>query len=156
LTQIFLNYDCDFDAMNLYKEIVHMLTKLGGKATSSPSSTVTKKDAEQDFELSLAGIEVLVTILKAMLRALGLPGGGEVETDDKAGARIRGMLHLDVGLAAALSEDPKDANGALGAASTEGTEGMIPDDRQQQTPKSQCQKPGQQAQMWQAKLWMPL
>jgi brefeldin A-inhibited guanine nucleotide-exchange protein len=125
LTQIFLNYDCDFDAMNLYKDIVHMLTKLGGKATSSLSTTITKKDAEQDFELSLAGIEVLVTILKAMLRALGLPGGEEAEADDKAGARIRGMLRLDVGLAA-LAEDA--TTGPFGAASTEGTDSFIPDD----------------------------
>jgi brefeldin A-inhibited guanine nucleotide-exchange protein len=34
LTQIFLNYDCDFDGMNLYKDIVHTLTKLGGRATT--------------------------------------------------------------------------------------------------------------------------
>jgi len=99
LTQIFLNYDCDYDAKNLYKDIVHILTKLGGKATSVPTVNVSKKDAEEEFELSLAGVEVLVTILKAFLRALGLPGGEE-GSDDTAGARIRGMLQLDVGLAA--------------------------------------------------------
>ena len=33
LTQVFLHYDrdCDLDAMNLYKDTVHMPTKLGGK-----------------------------------------------------------------------------------------------------------------------------
>ena len=119
LTQIFLNYDCDFDAMNLYKDIVHMLTKLGGKATagSAASSAVSKRDAGQEFELSLAGIEVLVTILKAFLRALGLPGGDEEGSDDSAGARIRGILQLDVGLAA-VAEDPRDA-AASTAASTD-------------------------------------
>jgi brefeldin A-inhibited guanine nucleotide-exchange protein len=100
LTQIFLNYDCDFDAMNLYKDIVHMLTKLGGKATSAPSSGVSKRDAEQEFELSLAAIECLVTILKAFLRALGLPAGEDNDgSNDTAGARIRGMLQLDSALA---------------------------------------------------------
>jgi brefeldin A-inhibited guanine nucleotide-exchange protein len=74
LTQIFLNYDCDFDAKNLYKDIVHILTKLGGKTTSAPTPGLSKKDAEEEYELSLAGMEVLVTILKAFLRALGLPG----------------------------------------------------------------------------------
>ena len=90
-----------------------MLTKLGGKATSMPSSAmaVSKKDAEQDFELSLAGMEVLVTILKAFLRALGLPGGDE-GSDDSAGARIRGMLQLDVGLAAIADEHGKGGDGA--------------------------------------------
>jgi len=100
LTQIFLHYDCDFDAMNLYKDILHMLTKLGGKVTSvGPSQSVSKKDAEEDFELSLAGMEVLITILKAFLRAQGLPVG-DSEGDDSAGSKIRGMLQLDVGLAA--------------------------------------------------------
>lgn len=112
LTQIFLNYDCDFDAMNLYKDIVHMLTKLGGRATSAPSTSMSKRDAEQDFEISLAGIEVLVTILKAFLRALGLQGSDDA-ADDSAGARIRGMLQLDVGLAVTLStNDANDTNGS--------------------------------------------
>jgi Sec7-like guanine-nucleotide exchange factor len=101
LTQIFLHYDCDFDALNLYKDIVHMLTKLAGRATSNPNRT------ENDWELSLAGLEVLVTILKSNLRALGLPVAQE--TDDSAGAKIRGMLQLDVGLAvAATKADEKE------------------------------------------------
>jgi brefeldin A-inhibited guanine nucleotide-exchange protein len=100
LTQIFLNYDCDFDAVNLYKEIVHNLTKLSGKATSQQTSNLTKKEIEQDFELSLAGVEVLVTILKAFLNALGLPGGDEDPDEDSATSRLRGLLQIDVGLAA--------------------------------------------------------
>ena len=100
LTQIFLNYDCDFDAVNLYKEIVHNLTKLSGKATSQQTANMTKKEIEQDFELSLAGVEVLVTILKAFLNALGLPGGDEDPNEDSATARLRSLLQIDVGLAA--------------------------------------------------------
>ena len=97
LTQIFLNYDCDFDAMNLYKDIVFHLTKLSAQSTAQPSSNLSKKDVEQHFELSLAGVEVLVAIFKAFLKALGLPGGTADEVDDTAGARIRGLLQLDVG-----------------------------------------------------------
>ena len=97
LTQIFLNYDCDFDAMNLYKDIVFHLTKLSAQSTAMPTSNLSKKDAEQHFELSLAGVEVLVTIFKAFLKALGLPGGTADEVDDTAGARIRDLLQLDVG-----------------------------------------------------------
>ncbi|GKY96543.1 hypothetical protein MPSEU_000613900 [Mayamaea pseudoterrestris] len=107
LTQLFLNYDCDFDSSNLYKDIVHMLTKIGGKATSSMlgSLTASKKEAEQEFELSLAGLEVLVAILKACLKALGLPGGESDQKDDTAGAKIRGMLQIDIGLAVARPPD---------------------------------------------------
>jgi hypothetical protein len=47
LTQIFLNYDCDFDAKNLYKDIVHILTKLGGKTTSDRPGFVGA-DAEEN------------------------------------------------------------------------------------------------------------
>ena len=111
LTQIFLNYDCDFDAMNLYKDIVHMLTKVGGKATSMQynSQVVSKRDIEQEFELSLGAIECLVTILKAFLRALNLPAGNSTDdssTDiDTAGARIRTMLELDSALASIQQPD---------------------------------------------------
>ena len=104
LTQIFLNYDCDFDAMNLYKDIVFNLTKLSGKSTAIPIGNMSKKEADQHNELSLAGVEVLVAILKAFLKALGLPGGDR-DSDDTAGAKIRHLLQLDVGDAARPDEN---------------------------------------------------
>lgn len=100
LTQIFLNYDCDMDANNLYKDIVQNLTKLSAKSTASSHANMTKKEIEQDFELSLAGIEVLVSILKAFLKALGLPGGQDEEEGDSAAARLRKSLQIDIGMAA--------------------------------------------------------
>lgn len=100
LTQIFLNYDCDMDANNLYKDIVQNLTKLSAKSTAAPNANMTKKEVEQDFELSLAGIEVLVSILKAFLKALVLPGGEDEEEGDSAAARLRKSLQIDVGMAA--------------------------------------------------------
>jgi brefeldin A-inhibited guanine nucleotide-exchange protein len=118
LTQIFLNYDCDFDAMNLYKDIVHILTRIGGKVTTAPSASVSKKDAEEEYELSLAGMEVLVTILKAFLKALGLPGG-ESGDDDTAGERIRGILDIDVGLAARPLHESKESSSETGSTSDE-------------------------------------
>ena len=101
LTQIFLNYDCDLDAMNLYKDMVHMLTKLSGKATGmGMASNLSAKERDEEQQVSLAAMEVLVSILKAFLRAMGLPGGEDDGSDDTAGSKIRGMLQLDVGLAA--------------------------------------------------------
>ena len=62
--------------------------------TATP--TTTKNDIEEEFELSLAGMEVLVTILKVFLKALGLPVTTEEgnKENDSAGARIRAMLQL--------------------------------------------------------------
>eukprot|EP00977_Amphora_coffeiformis_P000144 scaffold37_cov159-Amphora_coffeaeformis.AAC.8 len=90
-------------AMNLYKDIVLQLTRLAGKATSNPNRT------EQEWELSLAGLEVLVTILKSNLRSLGLPVAKDDDADDKAGAKIRGMLNLDVGPAVVSKPTDTDA-----------------------------------------------
>ena len=96
LTQIFLNYDCDFDSLNLYKEIIHMLTRLAGKATSAPLTQSSQRVAEQEQELSLAGIEVLVLTMKAMLGALGLQGVDDDHVEDVAGTKIRAMLNIDI------------------------------------------------------------
>eukprot|EP00804_Cyclotella_cryptica_P009255 CCRYP_016755-RC/>CCRYP_016755-RC protein AED:0.22 eAED:0.22 QI:0/0.36/0.16/1/0.36/0.16/12/38/1705 len=76
LTQLFLNYDCDFDAVNLYKDIVHHVTRISAKAcASSTSATATKRDMDQEMDLSRTGLEVLVVILRSFLKALDLPGG---------------------------------------------------------------------------------
>jgi len=93
LTQIFLNYDCDFDSVNLYKDIVFHLTKLCAKATATSTSNMNKKDAEEHSELSLASVEVLVTILGAFVKALGMEIT-DSETNDAAGRKIRAMLKL--------------------------------------------------------------
>jgi brefeldin A-inhibited guanine nucleotide-exchange protein len=106
LTQVFLNYDCDMDASNLYKDIVHMLTKLGGKATQQSGLSLSSKEQENSFELSLAAVEVLSAILKACLKALGLPAGQDEAADDTAGSKIRGMLKLDIGSAAVAASTP--------------------------------------------------
>ena len=123
LTQLFLNYDCDLHEKNLYKEIIHMLTKLAGKATSAPSS-VSRKDSEEETELSLAAIEVLVTTMRAMLRALGLPSGEE-PSEDSAGARIRGMLSID----AAESTKPEETKDVASAATESLTDDISVSDR---------------------------
>lgn len=98
LTQIFLNYDCDFDSMNLYKDIVFHLTKLSGKSTAQPPTNLSKKDTEEHFELCLAAVEVLVSLLHTFLKALGMPASNHKEINDTAGRKIRAILGLkDVG-----------------------------------------------------------
>jgi brefeldin A-inhibited guanine nucleotide-exchange protein len=98
LTSIFLNYDCDFDAVNLYKTIVYHLTSLSVRGrTSAPTPTAKAKPASEKFSLSVAGLEVLVVILQGFLKALDLPGGDDIPNEERS--KVRGSLQLDVGMA---------------------------------------------------------
>jgi len=80
--------------MNLYKDIIFHLTKLSGKSTMAPMSSSNKKEAEDEAELSLAAVEVLVTVLQAFLKALGLEPTN-IDTNDTAGKYIRKQLQLE-------------------------------------------------------------
>ncbi len=110
LTQLFLNYDCDFDAVNLYKDIVHHLTRISAKACA-PKSTVgsgnvTKKNVDQELDLSRTGLEVLVVILRSFLKALGLPGGDDVDESDGSSSfsLLRQSLKIDIGENSAVDD----------------------------------------------------
>lgn len=104
LTSIFLNYDCDFDAVNLYKTILHHLTSLAVRGRSAaPIANSKSKIVSDDFKISLAGLEVLVVILQGFLKALHLPGGEDIMDEQRS--RVRGALQLDVGLAAKKDEE---------------------------------------------------
>ena len=97
LTSIFLNYDCDFDAVNLYKTIVHHLTSLSVKGRSVQTPSSKTKSQTENFSLSVAGLEVFVVILQGFLKALDLPGGDD--NFDEERSKVRGSLQLDVGMA---------------------------------------------------------
>ncbi len=99
LTQIFLNYDCDFEAVDLYKTIVYHLTSLSVK---NHQLSLTATDASEKLTVSIAALEVLVVILQAFLKALNLPGGDDIFDDDRS--KLRGTFHLDVGMA--VKENP--------------------------------------------------
>ncbi|KAL7454958.1 hypothetical protein ACHAWC_006561 [Mediolabrus comicus] len=109
LTQLFLNYDCDFDAVNLYKDIVHHVTRISAKSCAQPNtSTVTKKIADQELALSRTGLEVLVVILRSFLKALNLPGGDdEFESD---GSSSLSLLRQNLKLDASMDGDSNDEN----------------------------------------------
>lgn len=105
LTQLFLNYDCDFDAVNLYKDIVHHVTRISAKACASKltggSGNTSKKSADQELDLSRAGLEVLVVILRSFLKSLGLPGGDDVfdELDGTSSlSKLRERLKIEMGV----------------------------------------------------------
>ena len=117
LTQIFLNYDCDFDAVNLFRIIVHNLTVLSVRSRTNLNSG--SKTQSQVLALSMAGLEVLVVTVRAFLKALNLPGGDDnFDTEDSAFAKIRSNLQLDVGMAA-KSDDESFLKSMAGFSHTE-------------------------------------
>ena len=83
LTQIFLNFDCDMDAVNLYKNIIQNLTRLSTKARSGPYANA--KNTSEEFILSVSALEVLVIITRTFLKALNLPGSDDVIEDAQYG-----------------------------------------------------------------------
>lgn len=112
LTQLFLNYDCDFDAVNLYKDIVHHVTRISAKACAPKnpknnvgSASAMKKIADQEMDLSRTGLEVLVVILRSFLKSLGLPGGDDVFDEDGSSSLslLRQSLKIDIGEDAAAN-----------------------------------------------------
>ena len=105
LTQLFLNYDCDFDAVNLYKDIVHHVTRISARAVAPQVGTEVrnKKMVDQELALSRTGLEVLVATLQSFLKSLGLPGGDDVFDNSDDGrssslSMLRQTLKIDIGI----------------------------------------------------------
>jgi brefeldin A-inhibited guanine nucleotide-exchange protein len=105
LTQIFLEYDCDFDAPDLYKNILDHLTSLVVRILSNTHNkavSATEKTSLHDSILIVAGLDVLVSILQAFLKFLDLPGADEDLVDDNAARndKVRGLLQVHLPQAA--------------------------------------------------------
>jgi len=105
LTQIFLEYDCDFDASDLYKNILDHLTSLvirlhSNNANNKAVVPAEKSSSLHDSILIIAGLDALVSILQAFLKVLGLPGADEDLIDEKVtrNDKVRGLLQVDLSL----------------------------------------------------------
>jgi len=106
LTQLFLNFDCDFDAVDLYKNIVFHLTKIAcGRIVQAGFTAHSKMLQSQETTVCHAGLEVLVVILRTFLKALGLPGGDD-ELDDSV-SPMKSRLNLEIGLAVNAYDEEK-------------------------------------------------
>ena len=110
LSQIFLNYDCDMTATNdLFKNIVNSLSKVakgkGGDAADleqpksnaistfiAGKSGAAKREAGREAALRITALEVLVTVLKAMLKAQDLEGGDDTFLDEVTSTKIKLLL----------------------------------------------------------------
>jgi len=98
LTSLFLNYDCDYDAVNLYENIVNSLTRVSrGKVTSRTGSRV---ELQREADLALYALEVLIVILRAMLSLLDLPGGIPRAEAVENNILLKSLTQLDIGMAA--------------------------------------------------------
>jgi len=81
LVEIFINYDCDLDAIDLYKRIVDgfarttknpNLSFYGGRLAIDFISSAGQKAEAEDDKLRKAGLEGVVTILRSLLRTRGI------------------------------------------------------------------------------------
>ena len=95
LTQLFLNYGCDFDTVDLYKSIVWNLSRVSTK----PRMPSSYPFAAQDAALIQTGLEVLVVILRAFLKVLNLQGGDDEIDDSTSFLRSKSNKHLGIAMA---------------------------------------------------------
>ena len=79
----------------MYKSIIHQLTTLTIKPRS-PQQITKKKISSQELALSLAGLEILVIVLRAFLKALNLPRFDDNFDDSES--RIRCNMQFDMNL----------------------------------------------------------
>eukprot|EP00937_MAST-01D_sp_MAST-1D-sp2_P002936 g2936.t1 len=103
LVEIFLNYDCDFDSIDLFKRIVHALSKVA-KGRAERDVTGNRRTEKEETALRLLGLESLVSIVKSLVDSAQL---------DKA-AEARGALvgagggGARAGSAGAVNDDDDD------------------------------------------------
>lgn len=77
LVELFINYDCDLDAIDLFRRIVDGFAKvsknpsLGQNRTTVDFISAGKKALAEEHHLRMMGLEGLVIILRALLRSSG-------------------------------------------------------------------------------------
>ena len=82
LVELFINYDCDLDAIDLFRRIVDGFAKVAKNPSLSQSRTTVdfisssgKKAMAEEHHLRMMGLEGLVIILRALLKSSGLGMG---------------------------------------------------------------------------------
>jgi len=78
LVELFINYDCDMDAIDLFRRIVDGFAKVAknpslpqGRGTVDFISSAGKRAIAEEQHLRMMGLEGLVVILKALLKSSG-------------------------------------------------------------------------------------
>jgi len=133
LTQLFLNYDCDVDAVDLYKSIVWNLSRVSTK----PRMPSSYPFAAQDAALIQTGLEVLVVILRAFLKVLNLQGGDDEIDDSTSFLRSKSNKHLGIAMAVTGDKARRKNDGAESASDSGDESSMYA-----QELRSICEKQG--------------
>ena len=106
LVEIFVNYDCDFGATNMFKRIIDALSRIakgkignqgqnifglasGGLSDMIQSSAAKGKQLSEEYSLRILGLEGLVSISQSLVKCAGLGDGSPTTTNSlkKAGSK---------------------------------------------------------------------
>ena len=68
LVEIFLNYDCDFDSIDLFKRIVHALAKVA-KGRAAADFQGNRRTEKEEVELRMLGLVSMVAILQSLVNS---------------------------------------------------------------------------------------
>jgi len=94
--ELFVNYDCDFDATNLFSRMVSALARIAKNPIISNASRLsvdfmassTKKLQNEDVLMRTSGLEVLVTILRSLAASINLQSSyGASQKDESKTAK---------------------------------------------------------------------
>lgn len=82
LVEIFMNYDCDFGATNMYKRIVDALSKVAKGRTASDTTALSAKRVQEEYSLRMLGLEGLVAITHSLVKSGGLDESSDTVRKD--------------------------------------------------------------------------
>ncbi|KAF0720674.1 Aste57867_99 [Aphanomyces stellatus] len=99
LSEIFLNYDCDWDSMDLFKRIVNALAKIAKNKTREPSSSTFSsapvarqlKLQQNEAALVLKGLECLTSTVHSLKKAANF-----VSVPDRVKSSHTGIVKFNV------------------------------------------------------------
>jgi brefeldin A-inhibited guanine nucleotide-exchange protein len=149
LAEIFLNYDCDSSAIDLYKRIVNALGKvaIGRGPTVGGESHHTAVQLKEECHLRSAGLEGLVNILVSMLTSISVEGEvGGVAVTRQVGGTVphpsRAQQSLADSEAALAALNGSDEAGFYGNGSHHGDDSGSSSSGTQQQQQQQQQQQG--------------
>ena len=95
LVEIFINYDCDFEAIDLFRRIIDAFAKIAKNANNAATrSSVdfmssSKKGSTEESNIRAKCVDGLVIILKSLLKTAGISLTGEVTVPETGLINLR-------------------------------------------------------------------
>jgi brefeldin A-inhibited guanine nucleotide-exchange protein len=88
LVEIFLNYDCDFDSIDLFKRIVNALAKVA-KGRAAADFAGNRRTEKEELRLRMLGLESLASIVQSLVDSARL------DEEDEA-AKKKGLARREL------------------------------------------------------------